>query len=103
MIQSQKNLRIFFVLTMLGVDVMLIGHFGACIFVGLDLLLWRLQTYGPNPDYYWLSNDSMTPVDLMKGPWVLQYIYAQAFSTGTLSTVAPGPFPKNPIEVVKIY
>ena len=33
----------------------------------------------------------------MQGDWLLQYIYAQSFSTGTLSTIAPGPFGKNPI------
>lgn len=88
---------------MLAIDVLLIGHFGACIFVGIDLLLWRERYYGDNTQYYWLSNDSMTPIDLMDGAWVLQYIYAQSFSTGTLSTVAPGPFPKNSIEVVRRY
>jgi len=36
----------------------------------------------------------------MSGPWYDQYVYAQSFSTGTLSTLAPGPFVKNPIEVV---
>lgn len=40
---------------------------------------------------------------LIDGPWVLQYIYAQSFSTGTLSTIAPGPFGKNAIEVVWIW
>lgn len=38
----------------------------------------------------------------MTGPWYDQYVYAQSFSTGTLSTLAPGPFVKNPIEVVSI-
>jgi len=82
---------------MLGIDVMMIAHFGACIFVGVDLLLWRLQYYGNDPQYYWLSNNSMYPLNLMDGDWVTQYIYAQSFSTGTLSTIAPGPFGKNPI------
>lgn len=82
---------------MLGCDIMLIGSFGASIFVGLDLLLWYLQYYGNNPAYYWLSNDSSYSVDLIGGPWVQQYIFAQSFSTGTLSTLAPGPFAKNPI------
>lgn len=97
MLQYQKKLRIFFILVMLGCDVLLIGHFGACIFVGLDLLLWKISYYGNNPQYYWLSNNSMYPIDLIGGSWVLQYIYAQSFSTGTLSTIAPGPFGKNPI------
>lgn len=97
MLQYYKKFRIFFILLMLGCDVMLIGHIGACIFVGVDLLLWRLQYYGNDPQYYWLSNNSMYPIDLMEGDWLLQYIYAQSFSTGTLSTIAPGPFGKNPI------
>lgn len=97
MLQYQKKVRIFFILTMLGLDVLLIGHFGACIFVGIDLLLWRTQYYGNDPQYYWLSNNSMYTIDLITGPWVLQYVYAQSFSTGTLSTIAPGPFGKNPI------
>lgn len=82
---------------MLGCDVMLLGNFGACIFLGIDLLLWRIQFFGNNPQYYWLSNDSSYSVDLMNGPAVAQYIFAQSFSTGTLSTLAPGPFGKNPI------
>lgn len=82
---------------MLAADVLMIGHFGACIFVGIDLLLWREQYYGDNPSYYWLSNNDMYSINLMDGPWIAQYVYAQSFSTGTLSTIAPGPFPKNPI------
>lgn len=82
-------------------DVLLIGNFGACIFVGLDLLLWRTQYYGNNPAYYWLSNNSAYSNDLIDGSWILQYVFAQSFSTGTLSTLAPGPFGKNPIEIVK--
>ena len=71
MLQYQKKVRIFFILTMLGLDVLLIGHFGACIFVGIDLLLWRTQYYGNDPQYYWLSNNSMYTIDLIAGPWVL--------------------------------
>lgn len=102
MLQYHKKSRIFFILFMLGCDVMLIGHFGACIFVGIDLFLWRTQYYGNQPQYYWLSNNSMYEPSLIDGPWILQYIYAQSFSTGTLSTIAPGPFGKNPIEIVII-
>lgn len=47
-----------------------------------------------------MSNNADYGINLMDGPWYQQYIYAQDFSTGTLSTLAPGPFPKNPIEVV---
>lgn len=97
MLQYRRKFRTFFILFMLACDVMLIGHFGACIFVGLDLLLWRTQYYGNDPRYYWLSRNTMYSVDLIDGPWVLQYVYAQSFSTGTLSTIAPGPFGMNPI------
>lgn len=94
-------LRIVFTLGMLGCDVMLLGHFGACVFLGIDLLLWRLQYFGNNQQYYWLSNNSMySSIDLMGGPQIVQYVYAQSFSTGTLSTLAPGPFGKNFIEIV---
>jgi hypothetical protein len=97
-----KDLRVFFILFMLGCDVMMIGNFGACIFLGIDLLLWRYMYYGNNPQYYWLSNNSMYSEDLLGDPvnWMVQYVYSQSFSTGTLSTLAPGPFAKNPIEIV---
>lgn len=84
-------------LIMLGCDVMMISNFGACIFLGLDLVLWRLQYYGNNTQYYWLSNDSSYSVDLIGGSWIAQYVFAQSFASGTLSTLAPGPFGKNPI------
>jgi len=38
----------------------------------------------------------MYPVNLVGGAWYVQYVYGQAFSTGALSTLAPGPFAKNP-------
>ncbi len=84
-------------LLILFVDVLMIGNYGSCLFVGLDLLLYRLQYYGSDLSYYWLSNNSMYSPSLIGGPWYIQYIYAQSFSTGTLSTLAPGPFAKNPI------
>lgn len=101
-LQYERRARIIFILVMLGCDILLIGHFAACIFVGLDLLLWKLQYYGNNLQYYWLSNNSMYSLNLLQGPWIDQYIYAQSFSTGTLSTIAPGPFGKNAIEVVPL-
>ena len=102
MLQYHRTFRNVIELSILGCDVMLIGNYAACIFVGLDLLLWRLQYYGNNSQYYWLSNDSAYSEDLIGGPWILQYVFAQSFATGTLSTLAPGPFGKNPIEIVKI-
>lgn len=96
-LKYNRSMRNFFILAMLGCDIMLIGSFGACIFVGLDLLLLYTNYYGNNPQYYWLSNDTSYPVNLVGGDWVTQYIFAQSFSSGTLSTLAPGPFAKNPI------
>ena len=84
-------------LVVLFIDVLMIGHYGACIFAGMDIALWNEQYFGNNTAYYWLSNNSSYSVDLMGGIWYIQYIYAQSFSTGTLSTLAPGPFAKNPI------
>jgi hypothetical protein len=72
-----KVLRIAFILGILVCDYMLLGNFGACIFLGMDLLLWRLQFFGNNPQYYWLSNNTSYSVDLMSGPWIAQYVYAQ--------------------------
>lgn len=59
----------------------MIGNFGACIFVGIDLLLWHIQYYGNNCAYYWLCNDSSYTENLIDGPWGLQYTYAQSFSS----------------------
>ena len=84
-------------LVILFIDVLMIGNYGACLFVGMDILLYNAQYYGSNTAYYWLSNNTSYPISLINGPWYYQYIYAQEFSTGTLSTLAPGPFAKNPI------
>ena len=90
-------------LTVLFIDVLLLGHFGACLYIGMDIAMWNSQYYGSNTNYYWLSNNNNYAVNLMNGDWYDQYVYAQSFSTGTLSTLAPGPFAKNPIEVVNIF
>lgn len=97
MLVYRRTARNIFTLGMLGCDVLLMGNFGACIYLGLDLLLWRLQFYGNNPQYYWMSNNSIYSVDIMQGPWIVQYVYAQSYSSGTLSTLSPGPTGKNPI------
>jgi hypothetical protein len=87
-------------LVILFSDVLMIGNYGACIFIGLDILLYNHQFYGSNDAYYWLTNNPSYPFSLISGPWYYEYIYGQEFSTGTLSTLAPGPFAKNPIEAV---
>lgn len=89
--------RVLFTLGTLFLDVLLQGHYGACIFAKIDLSLWSEQYYGNSVAYYWLSNNNNYSPDLMSAPWYDQYVYAQSFSTGTLSTLAPGPFVKNPI------
>lgn len=96
-LQYQPVARIAFTLVVLFSDVLMIGNYGACIFIGMDLILYNNQYYGSNQAYYWLSNNTSYPLNLLTGPWYYQYIYGQEFSTGTLSTLAPGPFAKNPI------
>lgn len=85
-------------LTILFIDVLMIGNYGACIFIGMDLLLYEKSYYGTgeNSPYYWLTTNTAYPFSLIYGPWYYQYIYGQEFATGTLSTLAPGPFGKNP-------
>ena len=93
----RKILRIVFILVFLVCDYFIFDNFCACIFLGLDLLLWRLQFFGNNPQYYWLSNNTSYGVDIMDGPWLVRYIYALEYATGTLSKLASGPYGKNPI------
>ena len=93
----RKILRIVFILVFLVCDYFIFDNFCACIFLGLDLLLWRLQFFGNNPQYYWLSNNTSYGVDIMDGPWFVRYIYALEYATGTLSKLASGPYGKNPI------
>lgn len=71
-------------LIVLFIDILLLGHYAACIFVSIDINLWNTQYYGNNTNLYWLSNNSSYSVDLMGGIWWVQYIYAQSFSTGIL-------------------
>lgn len=95
--QYRKFVRFFFQITVLFIDVLIVGHYGACIFVAVDLALYNAQYYGSNTAYYWLTNNTNYSVNMIGGLWIYQYIYAQSFSTGTLSTLAPGPFVRNPI------
>lgn len=39
-LQYQRSIRIFFTLATLFIDVLLQGHYGACIFLKIDLVLW---------------------------------------------------------------
>lgn len=85
-------------LTIMFIDVLMIGNYGACIFIGMDLYLYHESFYGTgeNSPYYWLTTNTAYPISLIYGPWYYQYIYGQEYATGTLSTLAPGPFAKNP-------
>ena len=47
-----------------------------------------------------MSNNNAYSEDITLSPWHIQYLYAQFFSGGTLSLVAPGPSPTNPVEAV---
>jgi hypothetical protein len=96
-LQYSPTTRVVFMLVVLFSDVLMIGNYGACIFIGIDLLLYNISFYGTSSAYYWLANNTSYPISLITGPWYYQYIYGQEFSTGTLSTLAPGPFAKNPI------
>jgi hypothetical protein len=84
-------------LVVLMIDAILISHYVAVIFLRIDTALWNSQYYGDNQSLYWLSNNADYSVNLIGGAWYLQYIYAQDYAAGTLSTLAPGPFPKNPL------
>ena len=47
-LQYQPIARIAFTLLVLFVDVLMIGNYGACIFIGMDLILYNKQYYGSN-------------------------------------------------------
>ena len=68
----------------------------------MDLAFYNSQYYGSNTAYYWLTNTATYSGTLIGGPWYYIYIYGVQFATGTLSTMAPGPFAKNPWEAVKM-
>lgn len=76
-LQYQSTIRIIFTLLILFSDVLMIGNYGACIFIGIDLILSNSQYYGSNTAYYWLSNNTNYPINLVTGPWYYQYIYGQ--------------------------
>lgn len=99
-LEKYPNVSIAFSLLFLFMDALLISHYIGSIFLRIDIGLWNTQFYGDNTSLYWLSNNADFSDNLMGGAWYLQYIYAQEYSTGTLSTLAPGPFPKNPLEVL---
>ena len=58
-LQFNANLRAFFLALMLFADVLLVGNYGACLFIGIDLLLYRLQYYGAEGSFYWLTDNTL--------------------------------------------
>jgi hypothetical protein len=76
-LQYSTGLRAGFILFILFIDVLMIGNYGACIFIGMDLLLYKFSYYGDNTAYYWLTNNTSYPNSLIDGPWYFQYIYGQ--------------------------
>lgn len=74
-ISYQVGLRIVFMLFVLFADILMVGNYGACVFVGIDIVLYNKQYYGNNDAYYWLTNNSSFPFNLINGPWYYQYIY----------------------------
>jgi len=68
-LQYQLTIRLIFMLVILFSDVLMIGNYGACIFIGLDILLYNHQFYGSNDAYYWLTNNTSYPFSLISGPW----------------------------------
>ncbi len=74
-LQYSPNARIVFMLVVLFSDVLMMGNYGACIFIGIDILLYNASYYGSNTAYYWLTNNTSYPLSLINGPWYFQYIY----------------------------
>lgn len=59
----------------------------------------RLHGIYTQDSQFWMSNSDAYDADISKGVWYIKYLYAQFFSLGTWTLIAPGPTPKNPIEV----
>jgi hypothetical protein len=76
-LQYSPTTRIIFILVVLFSDVLMIGNYGACVFIGMDVLLYNANYYGSNSAYYWLTDNTSYPLSLITGPWYYQYIYGQ--------------------------
>lgn len=99
-LEKYPRFCLFYSLLTLLINACLVSHYLSSIFIRMDLELWNIKYYGDDPRFYWLSNNSVYPLDEIDGSWFIQYIYGQNFALGTLSTMAPGPFPRNQIEVI---
>ena len=76
-LQYSPTARIVFMLVVLFSDVLMIGNYGACVFIGIDVILYNASYYGSYSAYYWLTNNTSYPLSLITGPWYYQYIYGQ--------------------------
>ncbi len=78
-LQYRPGIRAAFMLSILFIDVLMVGNYGACIFIGMDLFLYSESYYGTgeNSPYYWLTTNTAYPYSLIAGPWYYQYIYGQ--------------------------
>ena len=70
-LQYKSTIRSLFTLTILSADVIMIANYGACIFIGMDALLYDKSYYGTgeNSPWYWLTDNTSYPYSLIYGPW----------------------------------
>ena len=78
-LQYYPKIRASFIITILTIDVLMIGNYGACLFIGMDLYLFSQSYYGAGDQspYYWLTTNTSYPYSLIYGPWYYAYIYGQ--------------------------
>jgi hypothetical protein len=75
-------------------DVLIVTHYLAVFFVLIDEKVHYLYD---SDRLFWMSNNDTYNADITNEPWYIKYIFAQFFSLGTWTLIAPGPTPKNPI------
>ena len=97
-LQYRSLLQTVFLMTQLFSSALMISNYGACGFLAMDMKLYNVSYYGQGTSspYYWLTNNVDYPISLIDGPYWNAYIWAQSWAAGTLDTMAPGPFPRNP-------
>lgn len=77
-------------------NALIVTHYVAVLYILMDRTLKARNAYSDS-SMYWMSDNNTYDTDISPQPWYIQYLYAQFFSTGTLSLIAPGPSPKNPV------
>jgi hypothetical protein len=97
-LQYRSTLQTLFLMVRLFANALMISNYAACLFLAMDLKLYNESYYGQGTSspYYWLTNNVDYSLSLIDGPWWVAYIWSQSFAAGTISTMAPGPFPRNP-------